>query len=263
MIDIHCHILPGIDDGPVTLDEAVTMCRVATADGITTVVATPHFRPGRFAAPTTQVVEKITALEEELRRQGIVLRLLYGADVTVVPELVSHLEREAYLTINNTGRYFLAELPHDSVVPRWDHFLLSLLGHGKVPILTHPERNQWFLSHPDALYSFVTRGGMVQITAMSLTGRFGEEAREFSLMLLRHNLVHVIATDAHNSTHRPPVLSGGVKAAEKVIGIERARALVTTIPQAIIEGRPIAAPEPVPIAQAQKRTTWMQRLSRS
>ena len=260
MIDIHCHILPGIDDGPATRDEAVAMCRMATADGITTIVATPHFRPGRFAASTARVIETMLALEQEVRQQKIVLRLLPGADVTVAPELAAYLDREAYLTINNSGRYFLAELPHDSALPRWDQFLLSLLDHGKVPILTHPERNQWFLNHPDALYSFVTRGGMVQITAMSLTGQFGVEAREFSLMLLRHNLVHVIATDAHNTAQRPPVLSDAVNAAAEVIGIERARALVTSIPQAIIEGRQITAPEPTPIVAVQRKKSWMRTL---
>jgi protein-tyrosine phosphatase len=259
MIDIHCHILPGIDDGPATLDEAARMCRMAAADGISTIVATPHFKPGRFAASTAQVMEAIVALEEKIRRDEIILRLLPGADITVVPELAAYLKKEPYLSINRAA-YFLAELPHDSVLPRWEQFLLSQLDHGKVPILTHPERNHWFLNHPDALYSFVARGGFVQITAMSLTGQFGEEAGEFCRLLLRHNLAHVIASDAHNITRRPPILSEAVKAAAEVVGIARARALVTSIPQAIIEGRQITAPEPEPIAAGRKRKTWMQKL---
>ena len=211
---------------------------MAASDGIKTIVATPHYKPGRFVSASEKIHEKKAELVAALKREDVEVVILLGADVAVIPELNVLLNREKHLMINGNRRYFLAELPHDTVPPGWDRFLLSLLSQGKVPILTHPERNPWFVLHPEALYAFVVQGGMVQITAMSLTGGCGEKPREFALLLLKHNLVHAIATDAHDTSERPPVLSAAVQAAADVIGAEKARALVTTLPQAIIEGRP-------------------------
>ncbi len=256
MIDIHCHILSDIDDGPATLDASVEMCRIAAADGIKAIVATPHFKPGRFEPRSEQVFQKITELNAALRSEGINVRILPGADVAVNPELLVHLHREAYLTINR-GRYFLAELPHDTAPPGWDRFLLSLTTHGKVPVLTHPERNPWLIHHPDSLYSFVIQGGMVQITAMSLTGGCGEVSLQFALFLIKHNLVHAIASDAHDTSERAPVLSAAVAVASKIIGVEKAKALVTTIPRAIIEGKRVELFDPIPLVL---KKNWLKKL---
>ncbi len=258
MIDIHCHILHGVDDGPETLDQSIAMCRMAAGDGIRTIVATPHFIPGRPESTSAAIFEKTAELNNALNQEGIPLTILTGADVPVTPELGSWLETE-FLTINNNKRYFLAELPHMAVPPGWDRFLFSLLSSGKVPILTHPERNPWFINHPDALYAFVLDGGMVQVTAMSLTGGCGPYARDFTLLLLKHNLVHAIATDAHDCESRPPVLSKALNEAAKVIGEHRARALVTSIPEAIIQGRPVALVDALPLVSA-KRKTWIQKI---
>src|SRR5512138_3499510 len=158
MIDLHCHILPGVDDGPATLEEAVEMCRIAEADGIRTIVATPHFRPGTYEFDDRE--QALGSLRSEVLRRGIGVTVLAGADVTVTPELPLYLAQQPHLTINGTGRYVLAELPHDAVPARWDDFLLSLRSRGITPILTHPERNHWFLGRPDALYSYVLAGGL-------------------------------------------------------------------------------------------------------
>ncbi len=258
MIDIHCHILSGVDDGPETLDQSIAMCRRAAGEGIRTIVATPHFIPGRSESTPTVLLEKTAELKNALNQEAIPLTILTGADVSVTPELRSWLETESCLTINNK-RYFLAELPHMTVPPGWDRFLLSLLSSGKVPILTHPERNPWFIDHPDALYAFVVQGGMVQITAMSLTGGCGERVRDFSLLLLKHNLVHAIATDAHDCELRPPVLTEAVNQAAKIIGERQAHALVTTTPKAIIEGRSLPRVDATP-PDWKKKKTWIQKL---
>ncbi len=260
MIDLHCHILPGLDDGPCTVEESVEMCRIAVEDGIETVVATPHFKPGRYETSSAAVFNAIEALKSEIRREKLNLRLLPGAEVTVTPELPDLLKTGAHLTINGGRRYFIAELPQDSIPPRWDAFLLSLMDSGKVPILTHPERNRWFWDHPEALYGFVARGGMVQITAVSLTGQLGDQIREFSGLLLRHNLVHSIASDAHDAGARMPVLAEAVNDAAGFIGRDRALALVTSIPRAIIEGRGISLPAPVPLFAGPRKKTWIEKL---
>ncbi len=260
MIDLHCHILPGLDDGPGTIEESVAMCRIAAGDGITTIVATPHFSPGRYQASSAEVLRGIAALEQAVAAAGITIRIVPGAEVSVIPELAAFLGGEPHLTINASRRYFLAEIPSQAVLPRWDSFLLSLLPAGRTPILTHPERNPWFRNNPEALFGFVVRGGMVQITAAGLTGLWGEQVREFCCLLLRHNLVHCIASDAHDAGPRRPELADAVRAASAIIGAEPARSLVTTIPRAIIDGRDISHPGPLPLAAVSRKKSWIERL---
>ena len=257
MIDLHCHILHGMDDGPETFEESVGMCRMALKDGISIIVATPHFRPGMYESFQQEKHNKSAALNDELKRLGITVKILVGGDVTVTPELPRHLSADPSLYLNGTGKYFLAELPHDAIPANWDSFLLSLRCKGITPIITHPERNRWFLNHSNALAAFVMSGGMVQITAMSITGAMGKEVQEYCRFLLRSNLVHVIATDAHAIDQRPPLLSEAVAEAVKIIGRERAMRLVNDIPQAIIEGRTVDFADPI-IAAPEKK--WFQRL---
>lgn len=256
MIDLHCHILPGADDGPGTLDEAVEMCRIAERDGIGTIVATPHFRPGIYEIP--DIAGRIDELRGALAEKGIRLTILPGSDVTVTPELPGHLAAKPGLTINNTGKYFLAELPHEAVPARWEEFLLDILRNGITPILTHPERNHWFIHHPDALLSFVHAGGLVQITASSILGESGVESRNYCIYLLKRNLVHVVATDAHSRLQRPPLLSPALRTAASLVGSDRAMRLVRDIPEKIISGLPMDAPGIEPGGMKKRR--WYQRM---
>jgi len=257
MIDSHCHILYDLDDGPETLEESIEMCRIAQADGVRTIVATPHFRPGDYEHPYDLIRCRIEELNSALRREQVPLDIVPGADVTITPELDEHLARYPYLTINGTGKYFLAEFPGATVPPKWDVFLFGVIRKGLVPIITHPERNGWFISHPDALADFVRTGGLVQVTAMSLTGGFGPAAREYCEYLILHKVVHIIASDAHSSKERLPVLSAAVKRAGKLIGDEQAMKLVRDTPKAILEGMPVEIPvpgDPVP------RRRWLRIL---
>lgn len=245
MIDIHCHILPGIDDGPDSIDESVEMCRMAASDGITVVVATPHFTPGQYMVDSARVYEEASRLSAALLSLDIPVRIFTGADVAISPEVPAQLKSVEHLTINRTGRYFLAEFPHTHVPPNWEVFLLSIVASGITPVITHPERNLWFMSHPEALYPVVAKGVMVQITAMSLTGEFGEQAQEASLYLLRHNMAHVIATDAHSAGYRPPILSEAADMAAELFGRDKADRLVNATPAAIVDGRPVSLEEPI------------------
>ena len=241
MIDIHCHILPRIDDGPRSIDESLDMCRIAAEDGIQTIVATPHFKKSVYEPDSTEVFEAVKSLQEEVDSEGIGLRLLPGADFAVTSSFLDDIKRIEHLTINRSKRYFLAELPHSSAPPNWDDHLLSALDDGIVPILTHPERNPSFVKRPESVTRFVHAGGLVQITSGSITGEFGDEVLRTSAYLLSHGLVHVIATDAHSATYRAPLLSRAVAMASDLLGDEAATALVTTIPAAIIEGKPLSS----------------------
>ncbi len=264
MTDIHCHILHGMDDGPVSLDQALDMCRMAAADGIKTIVATPHFRPGAYELTEQSVMDAVNMLETAAKGEGLDLRILPGAEVAVFAEMDSYLEKARYLTLNNNGRYFLAELPPLSVPPNWDKFLLSLIPRGLTPVISHPERNYWFLNHPDELASAVGKGLLVQVTAMSITGALGNDARDFGCYLLRKGLVHAISSDAHSPQFRRPVLSEAYRVAADLVGRKKAEDLVTAFPEAMIEGRDMPVPETaIHPHQGTKKRRWFKRLFRS
>lgn len=240
MIDIHCHILPGVDDGPGKIEESVEMCRIAEADGIKVVVATPHYNPGKYEFPLDRINRAKESLEEELYKNDISLKLLLGSDVSITPETHKDIESKPEITIGGDRKYILAEF-HDSYVPpNWESYLLSLIPKGTVPILTHPERNKWFMDHPLAMETFAKNGGLVQISAMSLTGEFGYEIQDVTINMLENSLVHIIATDAHSVEHRPPLLSDSLKVAEDIIGSESARKMVFDNPASVIKGLPLS-----------------------
>ncbi|MBA4373826.1 MAG: tyrosine protein phosphatase [Thermodesulfovibrio sp.] len=236
MIDIHCHILPGLDDGPETLEESLALCRAAAADGIRTIVATPHYKPGAYEWSGPEVLKTLSLLNTAVAAEGLDLQILPGAEVAVFPELPSVLEAGGPLMLNQ-GIYFLVEFRPHAIPANSEAFLASFLDSGLIPVIAHPERNAWFANHPEVLFPLVRRGVLLQITAASLTGGLGPQARDFSGYLLRHNLAHVIASDGHNLDDRPVALSKAVALAADLVGEERAVTMVTTVPEAILAGR--------------------------
>ncbi|MBI5234557.1 MAG: tyrosine protein phosphatase [Deltaproteobacteria bacterium] len=241
MIDLHSHILPGIDDGPRTLDESIEMCMAAHSDGIKTMLATPHFNPPLYKTSQATVSELTGTLNQALKKQGIGLQVLQGAEVVISPDIIKWVKTEGHLTINK-GRYIIIEFPPDVVPPNWQGFLSNIQKNGLIPIIAHPERNPWFSANPDALCEPVRNGAMVQITAMSVTGGFGKEVRTFSKYLLKNNLAHIIASDAHSADLRPACLSEAVRRASQLIGEQKALSLVIDTPSAIIGNTIIPQP---------------------
>jgi len=253
MIDIHCHILPGLDDGAKDMEESVCMCVMAAEDGIEKIVATPHTMDGIYINKTQDVKHAVNVLNTVLIEKKIPLEILPGADVHVNIDLLellkegkastindNHLLKEGKAsTINDNHHYMLLELPHQSVPPNIKDLIFDLNIHGITPIITHPERNTVLQNDIDTLYDLVLQGILIQITAHSLRGEFGPAAEKCCFELLKHNLVHVIATDAHSSTVRPPYLSYALKKAAEIIDEKEALALVNSNPSAIIKGQNI------------------------
>ena len=235
MVDIHCHILPGIDDGPETVEESLEMARAAYHDGITTIVATPHVKDDLY--PACLIREGVDGLNERIATLGIPLAILRGADVSALID-PSFLRNYA---IEGTD-YLLLEFPHTHIPKNAREILFRVLTGGLRPILTHPERNASVIRNPGLLFDLLTDDCLVQITAGSLTGEMGPDACECALYLLKRGVVSFIATDAHSSVGRRPVLSEGLRIAESVIGKERASRLVRANPEAVIQGRPLHAP---------------------
>ena len=232
MIDIHCHILPGVDDGAKDWKTSAEMCRIAAEDGITHLVATPHSND-EYAYDRGALRAQLLRLQTSC---GEWPTLTLGCDFHLSYENVSDALRDpARFAIGNT-QYLLVEFSDFSLSLPMREALVRLAGAGLVPIVTHPERNLLMQRNRELVIKLLELGCLVQVTASSLTGRWGDSARETAVWLLRHDAVHVLATDAHDSVHRPPVLSAGRDVAARLCGQDVARALVDDNPRAIVAG---------------------------
>ncbi len=245
MIDIHSHILYGVDDGAQSLGDAMEMARVAAADGVHTIVATPHGVEWSTDCSWPETVARVTALQGELNKLGVNVKLAPGLEVYLAPKLSTQLEDGSAFPLNGS-RYILVEMPMNQFPIYAEQAIFELQLRGLIPILAHPERNSGIQKDPQLLQTLVERGVLGQVTAASLCGSFGARTKEPARVLLQRNLVHVIASDAHSpSGHRAPILSAGVAEAASLVGEERARAMVTDIPEAILADRDITVEPPV------------------
>jgi protein-tyrosine phosphatase len=228
MIDIHCHLLPGIDDGATSWEITLEMCRMAREDGIRHIVATPH---ANFTYTYNRTSHQ--ALLDELRQRLPEMSFSLGCDFHLsyenVEDAMKHPERYA---IGNT-RYMLVELSDYSIFGVTQQ-LYALQTAGLIPILTHPERNPLVLANPAVLDEYAAGGCLIQITASALTGFWGKPPQKLAETLLRNRMVHFLASDAHSNKNRVPNLSAGRKAAAKLIGEAEAGRLVEANPAAVV-----------------------------
>jgi protein-tyrosine phosphatase len=245
MIDLHCHMLPGIDDGAVDLEMALEMARIAVADGISLTACTPHIYPGLFDNTGEQIKRDVEALRGRLQDAGIPLQITYGADIQIVPEMLQGL-RSGHMPTLNGGRYFLFEPPHHTVPVGFQRMMFDLLASGYVPVITHPERLTWLDDeHYPWFVDSARKGAWIQLTSGAVTGRFGRGPKYWSERFLDDGIVHILATDAHEPKHRPPLLAEGRAAAEPFVGAEEAERLVSSRPRAIIDNLdPTTVPPP-------------------
>ncbi|MEE9165290.1 MAG: CpsB/CapC family capsule biosynthesis tyrosine phosphatase, partial [Nitrospinota bacterium] len=204
-IDIHTHILPEMDDGSKSWEETLQMCRIAVEDGIKTIALTPHIRNGAYWFEEEEISQKAGELKKHVKEHGIALNITTGADVHLDPETLALIEKGIY-SINPGRKYVLIELPDDHIPQKMEENIFHLLIKGITPILSHPERNYEIQRNPQKLYELVNKGLLAQVTASSITGGFGIEAKKTAEVLIRHRLVHIIASDAHSVNWRPPVL---------------------------------------------------------
>ena len=233
MIDLHCHMLPGIDDGAPDLATALEMARVAVADGITMVACTPHIHPGRYENTAESIAAACKDFREELAQAGVDLEITYGADTQIVPELLEDLQSGRIPTLHGS-RYFLFEPSHHIYQEGMLALLAQVLGAGYVPIITHPERLNYIERHYEQFLQAVEMGAWLQLTAGSVSGRFGERIQNVAHRFLRDGVTHLLATDAHNLKNRAPLLGEGRDAAAKLVGEEEAQRLVSARPAAVI-----------------------------
>lgn len=244
MIDLHIHLLPGVDDGPAHLDEAVEMCRQAAADGCTTLVATPHQRLERWWNGDVGKLELLRArLQDALGGEP---RVLLGAEVRVGEGLLDDLARgrEGGVLPLAGSRYLLLEFSR--VVPDPDPagLIHELTIAGWRPLLAHVEEIRWLAHDTGLLKRLVSQGAAVQMTGASILGHYGRSIQERAFRLLDEGLVHVVASDAHDSSNRPPGLSEARAAIARRYGDEVAARLTETNPNTVVQDLPLGAETP-------------------
>ena len=236
MIDIHAHILPGLDDGPTTLDDALEMARIAVGDGIQVIIATPHCLNGLYNNYRKDIIAACSEFNIALKKNHIPLDVLPGSEVHLGIEILNELEHGRLMTLNDTGRYFFLELPDQFIPEMLVEFIARLKKMNVTPIIAHPERNMAVQRNIMLLHDLISEGALSQITGRSLTGDFGSAALQCCLRIVELNLAHFMASDAHSSKTRPPRLSKAVKKLSALTGKARAEKMVFEGPQRVIDG---------------------------
>jgi len=233
MVDVHCHILPGLDDGPDSIEESLAMAEAAISDGITHVVATPHCN-SEYPFDYAYVQRLRDRLQSEV---GDRLKLATGCDFHLNPENLNALRADASQFCINQRDYLLVEFNEISIPPSMDETLHNLQLQGLRPVITHPERNAILRRQPERLAKWVRLGCVVQVTAGSITGTFGPRAQEDSMCWIAKGIVHIVASDAHNTKRRPLRLQPAYRAVSEQFGATKAQALFVDNPLAAFEGR--------------------------
>lgn len=236
---MHTHILPSLDDGAGNMKVAVSMARIAAGDKIGTLVATPHVIRGVFESSKEEILAAIGNLNGELLQQEIPVRVMAGAEYYLEPDLPERNRSGQLMTINDTGRYLLVELPAEQVPHYTGQILYELQLQGITPIIAHPERNAGFMRHPEQLGELCSRGIVAQGTAASFTGEFGNSIRKAAVDFLQHGWIHMIASDAHSDRGRPPVLSEAAAVLKTLLGSDQWSAIMMVNPQQVIQGLPV------------------------
>jgi len=236
-VDLHCHLLPGIDDGAKTLEQALEMARIAVADGITTTVVTPHHLNGVYRNRAAEIRLAVDRMRAELRRANIQLELLPGSEIHLTPETPGALAEGTALTVADRRKAALVELPVHTVPIGVEHLLEEIIAAGLTPIIAHPERNSELRRSTERLADWVAMGCLAQVTVQSCTGRFGEPVRQAAKRMVAAGLIHVAASDAHRDQRRVPQLSTAHGPISDWTNREVATLLLDTFPADLAAGR--------------------------
>lgn len=252
MVDIHCHILPGVDDGARDLDVSLAMATRAVEDGIDVIIATPHWPLDEEPVPASRILELTAEVQAALDEEKIPLRLVPGHECAITPELPDALAKGGALGFGGKVRYALLETPYHHLPFYLREIVFQVQSRGFAPVIAHPERNPIIQNDPSQLEEYVRSGCLVQVTAGSLTGQWGGASKKAGFALFRRGLAHIIASDAHSPNSRPPVLSEARKLLADTLGEEIARRAVEDLPRRIIDGQPIYVPDPADVAPSRR-----------
>jgi protein-tyrosine phosphatase len=259
VVDLHHHLLPGVDDGAADLGMAVAMARLAVAEGISTVVATPHTCDGVYEVPRPAAAAALAELNLALAAAELALTVRLAAEVHLHESIPERLAADPTLSLDGGAKYLLLELPHHGP-PSWlPDFLFRLAAAGTTPIIAHPERNLAVRATPELAIGWAEQGALLQVTASSLVGGFGRAIQGTAERLLGAGAVHVLATDAHAAERRSPRVQEAFTAAAALLGHDGAAALFVRNPALVLAGAPrdqVVAPKAPP------RRGWLTSLFR-
>ena len=243
-VDIHCHLLPGIDDGARDWKQSLAMARIAAEDGIRRSIMTPH-QLGQYTQTTGEQIRTLThEFQCRLDAEGIPLEVLPGADVRIDSDMIERLASGDCMSLGDQRKHVLLELPHELYMPL-EPVLSSLQRIGMLGILSHPERNEGLLKRPELIAPLVDQGCLMQITADSLCGVFGDGPCKMCESMLEQGLVHFIASDAHGTRRRKPTIDAAFQRAKSLVGEPYATAICCDNPAAVADGRTVAELPPV------------------
>ena len=238
MIDTHLHILPGVDDGPETVQEALALARVLAQEGIHTAVATPHYNDEFPLRSAAEIRERVNYLQQELDRHHIPLRLFAGHEALIKPGLVEDIQSGRLATLNGS-RYLLLELWSSTWLSETERVIFELRAIGIVPIIAHPERYRAIQQDLHRLTALLQRGALAQLMAGSLVGMLGNTVRHTAENLLRNGLIHCIASDAHALHKRPPGVVQGLHRARQLLGQGPVYRMIESVPAAFVNNEDI------------------------
>jgi protein-tyrosine phosphatase len=243
-VDVHCHCLPGLDDGPTSMSEAIVLCEMLVADGVTTVIATPH-QLGRFEGcyGAQQIREAVGELNYAMEKRGIPLKIAAGADVRLDERIPQLLGSGQILTLGDTGRYILLELPHETFINP-QPLITQLDSLGLRTVISHPERNVFLAKNPSMVLKWAELGACLQITAASLVGDFGPLVRDAAWYFLNSGWAAFVATDSHNINARRPRMKAAFERISANFNEHIARQLCIENPSRVVNGQDVL---PVPV----------------
>jgi protein-tyrosine phosphatase len=233
MIDTHLHILPGVDDGPDTLEEALALAQVLVEEGISSAIATPHYNDEFPRRSASEIQARVHDMQHALNRNGIPLRLFPGHEALIKPGLLEDIQTGRLATLNGS-RYLLLELWNNEWLPETERVIFELRAAGIVPVIAHPERYRAIQRDPSRLATLQRQGVLAQLTASSLIGMQGRATRRCAEALLKKGLIHCIASDAHGLHRRAPEVVHGLQCAAKLIGKSSIYRMIETHPAAIV-----------------------------
>ncbi|MCD1161117.1 tyrosine-protein phosphatase [Peribacillus frigoritolerans] len=245
MIDIHCHILPGVDDGSLDIEESFNMAKKAVEEGITHIFATPHHLNEKYVNVKSDIMDRVVRLNESYQQENIPLTIHPGQEVRIHRDIFTSLDKEEILTLDDNGTYLLLELPSGKVPTYTKEVIYELLIKGITPIIVHPERNKELMGNHKLLFELVQEGALTQLTSGSIIGLFGKNVKSFSKKIIEHNLAHFVATDAHNIGTRGFSLQLAYETITKAYGIQRTFYFKENAEQ-IVRGQSPSVEKPMP-----------------
>lgn len=261
MIDSHSHILPGLDDGAKTMDETLEIVRQLCEAGFKTLISTPHVLEGRGFLHPEEILNSAARVGQAVAEAGIPVEIVPGAENYIFPDMGKWVREGNLLSLGNTQKYILVELPRLEIPHYTDHVFFELQVQGLTPILAHPERYRGLVAEPKRLLEWAKKGILFQLDLRSLRGRYGPKAQELAETLLQSHLIHLIGSDAHRVASNESSVQESLQRLKQLVGEEKYRELTLTNPQAVLEGKAMpdrenySLQEPM-IMKKKKRKFW-------